>query len=161
MSTLCIFFIYILHIYEYIFISFLADDVDVNIEKSVMPPRLSVRRFFLCLLCCGGVLLVLVIYHHRSFLAAVDPYTFGSDGASPQSIYDATESWDPEPGDSHGKHGLPQAEDVPPGKRHWYFSGGTEFPEKTPGPHKLFPYNDPGDRVLEQLMYLPDDFEGK
>lgn len=47
-----------------------------------------------------------------------------------------------------------------PKKRPWYFSGGTEFPSAFKGLPNLFPDQAEGDRVTEQLMYVPEDYEG-
>lgn len=43
----------------------------------------------------------------------------------------------------------------------WFLSGGTEYPTNFQGTPKLFPDEDDGDRIAEQLMYVPEDYEGK
>ncbi|KAF2887230.1 hypothetical protein ILUMI_18943, partial [Ignelater luminosus] len=45
-------------------------------------------------------------------------------------------------------------------KRPWYFSEGTEFPRAFKGLPNLFPGQTEGDRVIEQLMYVPEDYKG-
>lgn len=43
----------------------------------------------------------------------------------------------------------------------WFLSGGTEYPTNFEGTPKLFPDEDDGDRIVEQLMYVPEDYQGK
>lgn len=49
------------------------------------------------------------------------------------------------------KHNLPKP---------WFLSGGTEYPTNYQGIPKLFPDEDDGDRIVEQLMYVPEDYQG-
>lgn len=104
----------------------------------------SIRRFYTCVLCFGGVILVFLVYHPRSPIYS-SRFGIGADFSTGST--------------SHTCKPVPDLNNSHP-KRNWYLCGGTEFPEKTPGPHKIFPEDDPGDRVLEQLMYLPDNYEG-
>lgn len=43
----------------------------------------------------------------------------------------------------------------------WFLSSGTEYPTNFQGVAKLFPDEDDGDRIVEQLMYVPEDYQGK
>lgn len=42
----------------------------------------------------------------------------------------------------------------------WFLSGGTEYPSNFQGIPKLFPDEDDGDRIVEQLMYVPENYQG-
>lgn len=44
--------------------------------------------------------------------------------------------------------------------KNWYLNGGTLMPKKTHGPLRLFPEQSNSDRITEQLMYIPEDYEG-
>lgn len=43
----------------------------------------------------------------------------------------------------------------------WYFENGTIWAIKGETKPKLYPEDDDGDRILDQLMYIPQDYEGK
>ncbi|XP_060517098.1 glycoprotein 3-alpha-L-fucosyltransferase A-like isoform X2 [Cylas formicarius] len=42
----------------------------------------------------------------------------------------------------------------------WYLTDGTMLPVKTKGPVRLFPDQADGDRIIDQLMYIPEDYQG-
>ncbi|XP_074039634.1 glycoprotein 3-alpha-L-fucosyltransferase A [Leptinotarsa decemlineata] len=42
----------------------------------------------------------------------------------------------------------------------WFMKDGTELPEKHKGPLRLFPDQASGDRIVDQLMYVPEDYQG-
>ncbi|KAK9870704.1 hypothetical protein WA026_008276 [Henosepilachna vigintioctopunctata] len=44
-------------------------------------------------------------------------------------------------------------------RRAWFFKDGTEFPENHRGHLRLFPEQHEGDRIEEQLMYVPEEYQ--
>lgn len=46
-------------------------------------------------------------------------------------------------------------------ERPYYLTGGTLYPTKSKGPARLFPEQADGDRIVDQLMYVPEDYQGK
>lgn len=46
-------------------------------------------------------------------------------------------------------------------ERPYYLIGGTLYPTKSKGPARLFPEQADGDRIVDQLMYVPEDYQGK
>lgn len=47
-----------------------------------------------------------------------------------------------------------------PGKP-WFMKDGKVYPTSNRGPPRLFPDQADGDRIVDQLMYIPDDYQGK
>lgn len=112
-----------------------------------MPPRLSLRRVFLCVLCCGGAVFLIISIHQR--------WPWSPTPSPPLRTIEA-----------HLHMPMSWAEISPtdptrePRRKAWYFSGGTEFPTSSKGISNLFPDQSDGDRVADQLMYVPQTYEG-
>lgn len=118
-----------------------------------MPPRLSARRLCLVIFFFGGVT-VLVTLHHR----LTWPSTKSRISSSGEENEVGVQSTVPP---------LPvvdEYETKQPPKSHeklWFFEGGTLFPTANKGLPRLFPDQMDGDRIVEQLMYVPEDYQGK
>lgn len=52
----------------------------------------------------------------------------------------------------------PTKEDTP-GKA-WFLKDGQVYPTPNKGPVRLFPDQADGDRIVDQLMYIPEDYQG-
>ncbi|CAG9858493.1 unnamed protein product [Phyllotreta striolata] len=122
-----------------------------------MPPRLSARRLFLLFLFLFSVSLLISIHQRFSWirvplqdddLSVVDLLVVASE---PNRLEVAAEGQD--------EAAEPTARDHQQGKP-WFMTGGTEFPGNYKGPPRLFPDQADGDRIVEQLMYVPEDYQG-
>uniref|UniRef100_V5G3Y4 Glycoprotein 3-alpha-L-fucosyltransferase A n=1 Tax=Anoplophora glabripennis TaxID=217634 RepID=V5G3Y4_ANOGL len=122
-----------------------------------MPPRLSARRLFLVILFFLGVSLLVSLHHRFSWVpsrttpmqADPEPDDELVVMASVPSIvqnYERVNSEETEPTEKQG--------------RPWFMAGGTEYPTNYKGPPRLFPDQADGDRVVDQLMYVPEDYQG-
>ncbi|XP_074039636.1 glycoprotein 3-alpha-L-fucosyltransferase A isoform X2 [Leptinotarsa decemlineata] len=120
-----------------------------------MPPRLSARRLFLLIL----------FFFTVSIL-------FSFQGRLPWLHVETTEQQEKEKvSDEIGASSAPSAEvsvnldeaesitNHQQGKP-WFMTGGSEFPGEHKGPSRLFPDQADGDRVVDQLMYVPEDYQG-
>lgn len=119
-----------------------------------MPPRLSLRRAFLCVLCCGGVI-ILVSLHQKWPWPPTDQYLVPTpevDLHPRVEVEDVKQDLEEEP--------APATEAAKDISKFWFFDGGTQFPENARGTPKLFPDEAVGDRILDQLMYVPEDYQG-
>lgn len=114
-----------------------------------MPPRLSLRRVFLCVLCCGGAVFLILSIHQR--------WTWPPTVSPPARTTEAQISAAQILISSHVHTEPALKEEVR--KKPWYFSGGLEFPEPSKGESDLFPDQFDGDRVIQQLMYVPENYE--
>lgn len=123
-----------------------------------MPPRLSARRLFLVILFFLGVSLLVSLHHRFSWVpsrtAPIQAEPEQDDElmvvASVPSIVQHDEnvnSEETEPTEKQGKL--------------WFMTGGSEYPTNYKGPPRLFPDQADGDRVVDQLMYVPEDYLGK
>lgn len=112
-----------------------------------MPPRLSLRRAFLCVLCCGGVLLLVSVHQKWPWLPAQGP-------TLQAHIQLPTLASQPTP----RTHSTEAPKELP--AKHWYLTGGNVYPSNFKGTPRLFPEQDNGDRISDQLMYVPEDYEG-
>ncbi|KAF5291716.1 hypothetical protein FQR65_LT11409 [Abscondita terminalis] len=112
-----------------------------------MPPRLSLRRIFLCVLCCGGaVFLILSIQQRWSWSPTPSPPIRTIEAQIPAQVFSSP---------------IVQTEpNFELKKKPWYFYGGTDFPDMSKRDLNLFPDQADGDRILEQLMYIPENYEG-
>lgn len=121
-----------------------------------MPPRVSVRRIFLCVLLGGGALLLLTLNQKLSWVniqAPTLPPHFRFQTARPL------------PPAQPSKENFGQTEAPPPPSREengreWFFNDGNVYPEKADKEPVLFPEQSSGDRVVEQLTYVPEDYQG-
>lgn len=48
-----------------------------------------------------------------------------------------------------------------PPEKPFFLRGGSRYPSKSKGPARLFPEQADGDRVVDQLMYVPEDYQGE
>lgn len=114
-----------------------------------MLKRFSLRRAFFCVLFCGCLLVAVSVFQKWSWYPQPDQHFQQFDIATITPL----------PQDRKYQTTKKIKNDSP--KKNWYFSGGTIYPSKTKGPLKLFPDQDAGTRIEEQLMYLPEDYDGK
>ncbi|CAG9813908.1 unnamed protein product [Phaedon cochleariae] len=145
-----------------------------------MPPRISARRLFLLIATFSA--LTLLLAHNGSLpwarlrppaqrpptdddpTAAARPERAESADAPAQ--YAAEKRERAESADAPAQYAAEKRERAEsgdsgrPAGRPWFMRGGTEFPEKHRGPLRLFPDQADGDRVVEQLMYVPEDYQG-
>lgn len=122
-----------------------------------MPPRLSARRLFLLILFFLGVSLLVSLHHRFSWVPSRSAPAQGEPeqddelavtlGPSIVQNDERVNSEETEPTEKQGKL--------------WFMSGGTEYPTNYKGPPRLFPDQADGDRVVDQLMYVPEDYQGK
>lgn len=133
-----------------------------------MPPRLSLRRTFVCVLICGGIFFFFIIQQKWSWLSSQSSSSINdqslSDGINHQHIH------------HHNHHVITQlirtteksviyttenTNDVRQLPKNWYLNGGTILPKKSHDSTRLLPdQSNGGDRITEQLMYVPEDYEG-
>lgn len=118
-------------------------------DKVKMPPRLSLRRILLCMLCCGGLLLLVSVHQKWPWLPPPLIQTVQQSGQQSDSlkVVSTKNTNTEEPG---------KAED-----KNWYFIGGKLYPEKAKEEPNLLSGLGRGDRIEEQLMYIPNGYEGK
>ncbi|XP_050515938.1 glycoprotein 3-alpha-L-fucosyltransferase A-like isoform X1 [Diabrotica virgifera virgifera] len=126
-----------------------------------MPPRLSARRIFLIILVLFSFSVLISVHHRFSWIR------IGS-GPSLQENQDDPEINDigddpPSSGRLEISNEVGEVEE-PTAKENqgkpWFMKGGTEFPGNYRGPPRLFPDQADGDRIVEQLMYVPEDYQG-
>lgn len=57
----------------------------------------------------------------------------------------------------------PEEESTPEEKlgKPWFMKDGKVYPTPNKGPPRLFPDQADGDRIVDQLMYIPEDYQGK
>ncbi|XP_022913644.1 glycoprotein 3-alpha-L-fucosyltransferase A [Onthophagus taurus] len=150
-----------------------------------MPPRLSVRRLFIGVLFWGGLLLFFTFCFGRVMWSAQQSTnnnnnnnapitetpsqpssqnkdahqqsTFNTKGAQ-QQVYRKVSSHTPPP--KLIKEPFPTEANLIPQRKLWFFKNGDVYPRKSVGLSTLFPNESPGDRIVDQLMYIPDDYEG-
>lgn len=130
-----------------------------------MPPRLSPRRLCLIVVFIAGVCLFVSIQNGFRLGAGGAAHLWNRRrelGASEIAIATATPSSD-----------APRVDDVRPEaatddgratlssniEKAWFFRGGTEYPSNGHGHPRLFPDQFEGDRIVEQLMYVPEDYQ--
>ncbi|GJQ69868.1 hypothetical protein Trydic_g22415 [Trypoxylus dichotomus] len=123
-----------------------------------MPPRVSVRRIFLCVLLGGGALVLLTLNQKLSWVNVQNPtlqphFRFQTARPLPPAQPSAEEDpWQTE------------APPIPPSReengRAWFFSDGNVYPERADVTPPLFPDESSGDRIVEQLMYVPENYQG-
>ncbi|XP_056644935.1 glycoprotein 3-alpha-L-fucosyltransferase A-like [Diorhabda sublineata] len=126
-----------------------------------MPPRLSARRLFLIILLFFSVSILISIHHRFSWIrvgtgsdlqnneddsdtVGIEPFVSASN-----HLDLSAEIGNEEDSTSRGNQGKP-----------WFMKGGTDFPGNNRGPLRLFPDQADGDRIVEQLMYVPEDYQG-
>nr|CAH7741259.1 unnamed protein product [Callosobruchus chinensis] len=132
----------------------------------LVPMRLSARRLFVTVACVCTVTLLVSLERRFAWLASRYDL-FEPDGGEPEEGLpegdDAEAS--PEAGARSGGNGGTYQDDTeqtlqpPPGKP-WFMTGGTDYPTNYKGPPRLFPDEADGDRVVDQLMYVPEDYQG-
>jgi glycoprotein 3-alpha-L-fucosyltransferase len=117
-----------------------------------MPPRLSARRLCLLLFFFGGVT-VLVTLHQRLTWPSTKPRISQPD--DPEEIFIPSTSAALLETDVHVTEQPSRSLE-----KLWFFQGGTLFPTASKGLPRLFPDQVDGDRVIDQLMYVPEDYQG-
>nr|CAI5842106.1 unnamed protein product [Callosobruchus analis] len=132
----------------------------------LVPMRLSARRLFVTVACVCTVTLLVSLERRFAWLARRYDL-FEPDGGEPEEGLpegdDAEAS--PEAGARDGGNGGTYQDDTeqtlqpPPGKP-WFMTGGTDYPTNYKGPPRLFPDEADGDRIVDQLMYVPEDYQG-
>ncbi|KAJ8926721.1 hypothetical protein NQ314_020837 [Rhamnusium bicolor] len=121
-----------------------------------MPPRLSARRLFLVILFFLGVSLLVSLHHRFRWVPGrtvplqeddEEDDDFGVTSAPSLVQNEIVNSEETDPTRKQGKL--------------WFMDGGTDYPSNNKGPPRLFPDQADGDRVVDQLMYVPEDYQGK
>ncbi|XP_030763324.1 glycoprotein 3-alpha-L-fucosyltransferase A-like [Sitophilus oryzae] len=123
-----------------------------------MPPRLSARKFVLAFLVVIGVTVLVGTKYNLSHLVnkSAQPLVqvFKNElGAQTQRPEEQEEFLDNNIFEEPEKT-------VKPPERPWFLPDGTIYPTKSKGPPRLFPDQADGDRIYDQLMYMPDDYQG-
>lgn len=124
-----------------------------------MPPRVSVRRIFLCVLLGGGALVLLTLNQKLSWVNIQGPTL------PPQFRFQTAKTLPPTQPSIKENSGQTEAPPpLPPSReensRPWFFYDGNILPERTDKQPALFPDENSGDRIIEQLMYIPEDYQG-
>uniref|UniRef100_A0AAR5PHD8 Fucosyltransferase N-terminal domain-containing protein n=1 Tax=Dendroctonus ponderosae TaxID=77166 RepID=A0AAR5PHD8_DENPD len=124
-----------------------------------MPPRLTPRKFFLAFLIIISVTLLVgsrlnFSYFSRSPQSAALEHEQETQTPKVQErreeIKEVLEREREDEGEEKGE----------PPEKPFFLRGGTRYPSKSKGPVRLFPEQADGDRVVDQLMYVPEDYEG-
>ncbi|KAL1512977.1 hypothetical protein ABEB36_002472 [Hypothenemus hampei] len=123
-----------------------------------MPPRLTPRKLFLTFLVVICVTLLAVSKYQFSYFA----------NRKQQSPLDLENDVEVSKRDTlvlekeEIKEDIfeERKEPVKPSERPFFLSGGTYYPSKTKGPTRLFPEQADGDRIVDQLLYVPEDYQG-
>lgn len=131
-----------------------------------MTTRLRLHRVFLCVLCVGAVFMVLSLQHNWS---AEKPTQ-----AVRKRFVEVADEQNNEKATATAKEAaavplkLKQSKAVEEEMgdvldRPWYMKHGNAYPEVQQSESKLFPdqVDAASDRIIEQLMYMPSDYEGK
>ncbi|XP_050302319.1 glycoprotein 3-alpha-L-fucosyltransferase A-like [Anthonomus grandis grandis] len=121
-----------------------------------MPPRLlTPRKFFLTFLVVIGVtLLVGSKYRFSYFSKSSREHSLREKDLN--GVEEHTQK------DEMEKDEVELEEEKQPTKpleKPFFLSGGTLYPSKTKGPARLFPEQADGDRIVDQLMYVPEDYQ--
>ncbi|KAI4465622.1 alpha- 13 -fucosyltransferase [Holotrichia oblita] len=124
-----------------------------------MPPRVSVRRIFLCVLLGGGALVLLTLNQKLSWVNIQGPTL------PPQFRFQTAKPLPPAQPSIKENSGQTEAPPpLPPSReeisRAWFFYDGKVLPEIPQKQPALFPDENSGDRIIEQLMYIPEDYQG-
>ncbi|KAG5890575.1 hypothetical protein JTB14_012703 [Gonioctena quinquepunctata] len=124
-----------------------------------MPPRLSARRLFLLILFFFTVSLLVSLHQRFSWLSVVET------GQQEEKKYsdEVVASLAPPAARVELSADLDKAEPTTTVRQQgkpWFMTGGTEYPGNYKGPPRLFPDQADGDRIVDQLMYLPEDYQG-
>ncbi|VEN34890.1 unnamed protein product [Callosobruchus maculatus] len=137
----------------------------------LVPMRLSARRLIVTVACVCAVTLLVSLERRFAWLARRYDLFDASDGGEPPEeeagLLDGGDDAEasPEAGARSGGNGGTYQDDTeqtlqpPPGKP-WFMTGGTDYPTNYKGPPRLFPDEADGDRVVDQLMYVPEDYRG-
>lgn len=127
-----------------------------------MPPRVSLRKVCLVFILVAAISLFLSIQDGFSWYTA-NRYSWKQNQVEeelpkvqPSVVVPQTKTVAPEPLQARTESDEEYAK--PKGKA-WFFKGGTEYPENSKGHLRLFPEQHEGDRIEEQLMYVPEEFQ--
>lgn len=121
-----------------------------------MPPRVSVRRIFLCVLLCGGALVLLTLNQKLLWVNEEGPKI------PPARFYPVRPLPPAQPSGEDTEHTEEPSQPSQESKsgKAWFFTGGDVYPERTDNRPALFPEESSDDRIIEQLMYVPEDYQG-
>lgn len=134
-----------------------------------MPPRLSARRLLLLITIFGAVTLIITIHSGLSWPQLANSNRLDSNDPDGIKTTPAAGAKDNNPLNSNNDNDnsnfkvvINDGDDVKPTKevvKPWYMQGGKEYPENYKGPLRLFPDQADGDRITEQLMYVPENYQ--
>ncbi|CAG9768581.1 unnamed protein product [Ceutorhynchus assimilis] len=126
-----------------------------------MPPRLTPRKFFLTFLVVIGVTLLVGSKFNFSYFSN-GTKSHHLDSKNNNGVEDLTQQGLEEEKEEIKNEELLEDEKEPsnPPEKAYFFTGGTLYPTKTKGPARLFPEQADGDRIVDQLMYVPEDYQG-
>lgn len=135
-----------------------------------MPPRLSARRLLLIVLFIGGVTVLISLHHHfqwsRNGLNQ-DRIDDNDDNSNDEDLdnnlddMDVRASFTTPPILPNEYNDLFGIEATKQNTKPWFMKDGTDYPTNYKGPPRLFPDQADGDRIVDQLMYVPEDYQGK
>lgn len=112
-----------------------------------MPPRLSARRLCLVIVFLGAVMVLVTINHRlpwQSSKSSVQEDVLPLPTTALPEIEVAEET-----------------EVATTAEKLWFFQRGSRLPSQhSNGLPTLFPDQSDGDRIIDQLMYVPEDYQG-
>lgn len=126
-----------------------------------MPPRITPRKFVLTFLIIVGVTLLVGSKYHFSYFTNRST-SQPNEEVSNNVVEEHSQRVAPEKEEVKNKE-MDDVEEKEPTKapeQPYFIKGGTLYPTKTKGPARLFPEQADGDRIVDQLMYVPEDYQG-
>ncbi|XP_066255401.1 glycoprotein 3-alpha-L-fucosyltransferase A-like [Euwallacea similis] len=127
-----------------------------------MPPRLTPRKVFLAFVVVISITLLVGSQYRFSYFSPAEPSRPGLNNVEVHTqkvqVFEANE----ELASVEKENEVEVEDDGPSGppKRPYFLTGGSVLPSKSKGPARLFPEQADGDRVVDQLMYVPEDYQG-
>ncbi|KAF7278084.1 glycoprotein 3-alpha-L-fucosyltransferase A-like [Rhynchophorus ferrugineus] len=118
-----------------------------------MPRLISIRKCLYSFLGIVSLLVIVSIYKINKPVAPVQEQIFNND------LREQT-AWPEEKQDIFGNIDDEVKNTIKPPEKPWFWRDGTEYPTKSKGPSRLFPDQADGDRIVNQLMYIPEDYQG-
>lgn len=128
----------------------------------MMPPRLSARRLCFVVLFFASVTLFISLTNNRLPWPPRKPDLSAESKQDDQQLQNLQKLQPIE--NSIGEEDVVVDDGEEPTKKPgklWFLAGGTEYPGNHKGPPRLFPDQADGDRVVDQLMYVPETYQGK
>lgn len=128
-----------------------------------MPPRISLRKVCLVFILVAALFIFVSIQDGFSWYTA-NRYSWKHNQVEEEAPKLPPSSIPPQkkasPAPVFTRREEEDGGERPKGKA-WFFKGGTEYPENIKGHLRLFPEQHEGDRIEEQLMYIPEEYQGK